>query len=230
LEGADDGSYHTLYDTYEHFTTWQDPGLAYGAALAKVTGRATLRLANAPRLPFEFRGLADNIALYVAELEELADTRREETARVNQMLDEGVYAAALDPGKSLRPPRREEPVPYFDFAPLKNALQRLLLAADALDKAAATQPATSVEANHLLYTSERLLTLEVGLEGRPWFKHFIYAPGFYTGYGVKTIPGVREAIEEREYASVDSQIETAASVLDRMSERVELLAGEFNKD
>ena len=76
---ANDGSYHTLYDTYEHYTTFQDPGLEYGATLAKVTGRAALRLANAPRLPFEFKGLADNIALYVGELEELADSMREET-------------------------------------------------------------------------------------------------------------------------------------------------------
>ena len=215
------GSYHTLYDTYEHFTTWNDPGLVYGETLPKVTGRATLRLANAQRLPFEFLGLADNIALYVSELEELADTMREETAKTNELIDSGAWAAALDPNKSLGAPARHEPVPHFGFAPLKNALERLQTAATAYDAAAKASTVTSEEINNLLYTSERLLTRDEGLEGRPWYKHHIYAPGFYTGYGVKTIPGVREAIEQREYEKVEPQIEIAASVLNNMAERIE---------
>jgi N-acetylated-alpha-linked acidic dipeptidase len=76
----------------------------------------------------------------------------------------------------------------------------------------------------LLFSSERLLTRDAGLEGRPWYKHYIYAPGFYTGYGVKTIPAVREAIEQREYAMVDPQIEVAADVLNGMAERIERLS------
>ena len=215
------GSYHTLYDTYEHFTTWNDPGLVYGETLPKVTGRATLRLANAQRLPFEFLGLADNIALYVSELEELADTMREETAKTNELIDSGAWAAALDPNKSLGAPARHEPVPHFGFAPLKNALERLQTAATAYDAAAKSSTVTSEEINNLLYTSERLLTRDEGLDGRPWYKHHIYAPGFYTGYGVKTIPGVREAIEQREYEKVEPQIEIAASVLNNMAERIE---------
>jgi len=215
------GSYHTLYDTYEHFTTWNDPGLTYSATLPKVTGRATLRLANAQRLPFEFTGFADNIALYVSELEELADTMRDETAKNNELIDSGVYAAALDPDKSLGAPVRHEPVPHFGFAPLKNALERLQAAAIAFDTAAETSTVTSEEINNLLYTSERLLTRDEGLEGRTWYKHHIYAPGFYTGYGVKTIPGVREAIEQREYEKVGPQVEIAAGVLNAMAERIE---------
>ena len=220
---ADGGSYHTLYDTYENHTTWNDPGLVYGATLPKVTGRATLRLANAPRLPFEFTGFADNVALYVSELEELADGMREETATNSELIDSGAYAAALDPNKSLGAPARHEPVPHFGFAPLKNALARLQTAAMAFDAAAKTSTVTSEEINNLLYTSERLLTRDEGLEGRPWYKHHIYAPGFYTGYGVKTIPGVREAIEQREYEKVEPQIEIAAGVLNNMAERIEQL-------
>jgi len=220
---ASGGSYHTLYDTYEHFTTWNDPGLTYSATLPKVTGRATLRLANAQRLPFEFTGFADNIALYVTELEELADTMRDETAKNNELIDSGVYAAALDPDRSFGAPVRHEPVPHFGFAPLKNALARLQSAATAFDAAAENSTVTSVEINNLLYTSERLLTRDEGLEGRAWYKHHIYAPGFYTGYGVKTIPGVREAIEQREYEKVEPQVEIAAGVLNDMAERVEQL-------
>ncbi len=218
---ADGGSYHTLYDTYEHHTTWNDPGLIFGETLPKVTGRATLRLANAQRLPFEFTGLADNIALYVSELEELADTMRDATAKNNELIDSGAWAAALDPEKSLGAPARHEPVPHFGFAPLKNALARLQTAAMAFDAAAKTSTVTSEEINNLLYTSERLLTRDEGLDGRPWYKHHIYAPGFYTGYGVNTIPGVRVAIEQREYEKVEPQIEIAAGVLNNMAERIE---------
>ncbi len=220
---ADGGSYHTLYDTYEHYTTWSDPGLVYGATLAKVTGRASLRLANAPRLPFEFLAFADNVALYVTELKELAEDMRKETEETRQMINDGIYAAALDPNKTLGPPAVEAPVPHFNFAPLENALDRLQAAASSFDAAAKQHDTASAEINQLLYTSERLLTLDAGLEGRPWYKHHIYAPGFYTGYGVKTIPGVREAIEQREYETVEPQIEVAAGVLNLMSERIELL-------
>jgi N-acetylated-alpha-linked acidic dipeptidase len=224
---ANDGSYHTLYDTYEHYTTFQDPGHLYGATLAKVTGRASLRLANAPRLPFEFKGFADNVALYVSELEELADSMRKETAETAKLLDDGTYAAAINPYKSINVPVRKAPVPHFNFAPLKNALDRLQKAADRYDELAAGAAGAAADINRLLFTSERLLTRDAGLDGRPWYKHHIYAPGYYTGYGVKTIPGVREAIEEREYDKVAPQIAIAAAVLEDMAARIESINEEI---
>ena len=224
---ASDGSYHTIYDTYEHYTTFRDPGLVYGATLAKVTGRATLRLANAGRLPFEFSGFADNIALYVDELEELAEGMRKSTEENNRLVEDGTYAAALDPNKSLGPPAVKTPVPYFNFAPLRNALARLESAAASFEEAAGTGGVSSEEINRLLYTSERLLTRDAGLEGREWYKPHIYAPGFYTGYGVKTIPGVREAIEQREYEKVGPQIAIAAAVIESMADRIETLAAKL---
>jgi N-acetylated-alpha-linked acidic dipeptidase len=225
---AADGSYHTLYDTYEHYMKFRDPGLVYGATLAKVTARATLRLANAPRLPFEFKGFADNVALYVSELEELADNMRSTTEETNQLITDGIYTAALDPTKTFGPPIAKEPVPHFNFAPLKNALARLVHAAGEFDNVAMSASASTEEINRLLYTSERLLTRDAGLDGREWYKHHIYAPGFYTGYGVKTIPGVREAIEQRDYDKVEPQIATAADVLNAMADRVELLSARLN--
>lgn len=219
-EGAS-GSYHTLYDTFEHYTTWRDPGLHYGAALSKVAGRATLRLANAPLLPFEFEGFTDNVAMYIDELEALADDLRKETASQNQQIEDGLYALALDPTGPLGPPTTKPKVPYFSFAPLRNALERLQAAAQAYDAAVADSGRSSRTINELLYTSERLLTRDQGLSGRPWYKHHIYAPGFYTGYGVKTIPGVREAIEQRQYDAVAPQVDIAAAVLLRMAERIE---------
>ncbi len=219
---GESGSYHTLYDTYLHYTTWRDPGLAYGVALAQVTGRATLRLANAPRLPFEFTGLADNVALYVSELEELARTMREATVRQNRLIEEGAFELALDPRKALRPPNPQPEVPYFNFAPLKNAVERLRRAAEAYAEAA-EDAAASPELNRLLYTSERVLTRREGLSGRPWYRHHVYAPGFYTGYGVKTLPGVREAIEQREFEAVEGEIANAAEVLNAMAARIETI-------
>jgi N-acetylated-alpha-linked acidic dipeptidase len=222
------GSYHTLYDTYEHYTTWRDPALAYGVALSQVAGRATLRLANAPRLPFGFLELADSIELYISELEELAKTMREETERINRLIENGAYALALDPLKQLGPPKRQEPVPHFNFAPLKNALDRLQTAADVYrEKAAPSEPSPDI--NRLLYTSERLLTRDAGLDGRPWYKHHIYAPGFYTGYGVKTIPGVREAIEQRQYDAVAPQVAIAAEVLNAMADRIETISEKLDQ-
>jgi N-acetylated-alpha-linked acidic dipeptidase len=227
---AADGSYHTLYDTYEHYMKFRDPGLTYGAVLAKVTGRATLRLANAPRLPFEFKGLADNVALYVDEIEALADGMRSDTDRTNQLIADGTYAVAMNPSKSFGPPLAKAPVPHFNFAPLKNALGRLQAAADDFDAAAASSSSSTEEINELLYTSERLLTRDAGLDGREWYKHHIYAPGFYTGYGVKTIPGVREAIEQRSFEKVEPQIMIAAEVLNAIAERIENLTTMLDGD
>ena len=220
---GNDGSYHTAYDTYEHYSRFRDPGLTYTSTLSKVMARATLRLANAPRLPFEFRGLADNIALYVGELEALADAMRADTEKENALIADGIYRLALNPNSTFGPPTPRDPVPHFNFAPLKNALQRLEDAADAFDDATADASVPDAELNRLLYTSERLLTRDEGLDGRDWYKHHIYAPGFYTGYGVKTIPGVREAIEQRDYDKVLPQINIAADVIDGIAAHVEML-------
>ena len=214
------GSYHTMYDTYEHYTKWIDPGLVYGRTLAQFAGRATLRLANAPRLPFDFQGFTDNVASYIDEIEALADGMRDKTATDNQDIREGIYGIILDPTKSFGPPLPKPEVPHFNFAPLKNALARLKNSADAYQILATSGAPASAHHNYLLYTSERELIREEGLTGRPWYKHHIYAPGFYTGYGVKTIPGVREAIEQRQYDQVAGQIEIAADVLTSLTLRL----------
>ncbi|MCH2355379.1 MAG: M28 family peptidase [Pseudomonadales bacterium] len=220
------GSYHTLYDTYEHYSKYRDPGMSYGVALAKVAGRVTMRLAYASRLPFEFTALADNISLYIDQIEELADNMREETLETNARIESGVYNLALDPTRTLGPPTPKPEVPYFNFAPLKNALAELESESSSYASWVQGGAAATAQENNLLYTSERELTRDDGLPGRPWFTHHIYAPGFYTGYGVKTIPGVREAIEQRQYELVAAEIEVAADVIRAMAARVRQLAAE----
>lgn len=106
-------------------------------------------------------------------------------------------------------------------------MRRLSEAARTYSKAVASGARPSETINELLYTSEWLLTLDAGLEGRPWYKHHIYAPGFYTGYGLKTIPAVREAIEQRNFAAVEPQVDIAARVLDGIAERIETLTEMF---
>jgi N-acetylated-alpha-linked acidic dipeptidase len=220
-----DGSYHTLYDTYEHYTTWRDPGLIYGVSLAQVAGRATLRLANSERLPFEFKGFADNIDLYVNELEDLADTMREDISKQNSWIIDGTYAAVLDPTKTIVPPKTKDSVPHFNFSPLKNALARLMDSAVDFEDSVNMNKQTTEEVNNLLYTVERLMVRDEGLPGRGWYKHYIYAPGFYTGYGVKTIPAVREAIEQREYDQVEKQIKLSAEVIEKIASRIDEIVG-----
>jgi|TARA_B110000438_G_scaffold160090_1_gene153307 N-acetylated-alpha-linked acidic dipeptidase len=220
---ARDGSYHTLYDTYEHYTTWRDPNLTYGVSLAQVAGRATLRLANSERLPFEFKGFADNIDLYISELENLADKMRADTESENSMIIDGTYSAALDPTKTISPPTIKDSVPYFNFSPLKNALAKLMESATNFETVGRINKKTTKDINNLLYTIERLMIRDEGLPKREWYKHYIYAPGFYTGYGVKTIPAVREAIEQREYDQVEKQIMLSAEVIENITSRINVI-------
>ena len=225
---GESGSYHTLYDTFEHYERFVDPGHVYGVVLAKVTGRATLRMANARLLPFDLADLAATIKRYVTEVEELADNQREETARVNALLENGEYAAALDPTKALKPPPVRDAVPHFNFAPVHNALARLDEALSGVTLTPDLDPAVLSQVNPLLYTAERTLIHEQGLPGRPWFRHQLYAPGFYTGYGAKTLPWIRESIEQRKYDQVAPGVDALAAALNALAEqmeRIKALAG-----
>ena len=215
------GSYHTLYDTMEHFERFVDPGHVYGVVLAQVTGRSTLRMANAQLLPFDFTDLASTIKRYVAEVEQLADMQRAETARVNKLVENGEFKAALDPTKALRPPPLREAVPHFNFTPLHNALARLDAALAETTLSPDLDKATLTEINTALYTAERVLLREEGLPGRPWYRHQVYAPGRYTGYGAKTLPWIREAIEQRRYNQVAPGVTTLATSLNALAERME---------
>ncbi len=218
---GDYGQYHSIYDSFDHYRRFMDPGFPYGVALAQVGGRLVLRLAQADVLPFTFGPLAATVAGYLEEVEKLAAEMREETATENRRIEEGVYARAWDPRETWVVPSPKEPVPHLEFAPLRNAVAALEEAAKRYDEALAAKgdataelsPGAAAELDRRLYRTERALTRGEGLPGRPWYVHHVYAPGFYTGYGVKTLPGVREAIEQREWVEADEQIVIAAEVL-----------------
>jgi N-acetylated-alpha-linked acidic dipeptidase len=223
------GQYHSIYDSFDHYVRFMDPDFAYGGALAKVGGRAVLRLAQAELLPFEFTAVADAVTGYVEELEALTKRLRSETERHNQALERGAFEAVAPPDETRVTPARKQPVPYLNFAPLHNAATRLRLAAKDYDRALeaagpAASPETCRATNAVLLRTERALTRPEGLTGRPWFRHYLYAPGFYTGYGVKTLPLAREAIEQRRFNDAEAGIATTAEVLQALSAEVERAA------
>src|SRR5262245_46695254 len=122
--GGEDGggSYHSIYDSFDHYTRFGDPGLVYGIVLAKVCGHATLRLANADTLPFEFTNFAETVGGYATEVMRLADTMREETRATNQVISNGMLKAVQDPTETFVVPQEKAPVPFLNFAPLQNAI------------------------------------------------------------------------------------------------------------
>jgi N-acetylated-alpha-linked acidic dipeptidase len=218
------GEYHTMYDSYEMYKRFKDPEFEYGIALTKVAGRMSLRLANAEVLPFEFQHFANTVSGYVDEVIKLAEDLRKETEKENKLIKDGTYALAADPKEIYIVSKAKEDVPYFNFAPLQNALIELKTQATAFEKIAPNSlksGAKMKELNLLLKNMEHALTRSHGLPKRPWYQHHIYAPGFYTGYGVKTLPGVREAIEQREFEEVNEQIEILGEVLQLFSKNIE---------
>lgn len=219
------GSYHSTYDSFDHYTRFGDPTFEYGVALAKTAGRATLRLANAEVLPFKYANLSNKVDQYLGEVKKLADDMRRETDRTNELLAQNAYTLAADPTETWVPPEKKDPVPFFNFAPLENAAKRLDEVSAAYDAAlaksmgaAGMDAATARRLNTLLQGLEQRLTREDGLPRRPWFRHQIYAPGFWTGYGVKTLPGVREGIEQREWGEVATYTDEIAAALNRLSD------------
>jgi N-acetylated-alpha-linked acidic dipeptidase len=231
--GEDDGGiYHSIYDDFYWFTHFSDTSFVYGRALAQTTGVAVMRLANADLLPYTFTNLAETAKGYATELQELRDARNDQIRETNRSIDDGVYAAVNDPRDPLVPPARRTPPPQFNFAPMLNALDSLSSAARRYDRAAMRVSQTSSTANlksinERLVKAERALTSDDGLKGRSWYKHLLYAPGFYTGYGVKTVPAVREAIEQGQWADVDNEIARVAAALNREATLVSQLASEL---
>ena len=205
------GQYHSIYDSFDHYTRFMDPDFSYGVALAKTAGRLSLRLAQADVLPLDFAPLVAALETYVKEVRALADAERDETEDRRRDLEDGAYAAWFPPHETRVAPPRLDPVPHLNFAPLENGLERVRAAAAAYGRARDARAGRPLEAdatrelNAILRSAERALTREEGLPGRPWYRHQVYAPGRYTGYGVKTLPAVREAIELRDWREAEAQ-------------------------
>ena len=226
--GEDEGGdYHSIYDSYDDYVRFKDSSFVYGVALAQTAGRAALRLANAEVLPFDFTNLSKVIGQYETEVKQLAEQLREKYTTDNLLLTQNSYKLAADPKEKFITPVAKPEVPAFDFSGFDAALKKLQQASvkvNAQTSAALSDPKLAQKLNAAVYQAEKSLLIEQGLPKRPWYRHSIYAPGFYTGYGVKTLPGVREAIEQNNWAEAKQQIETVTQTINKLSENLENLA------
>jgi N-acetylated-alpha-linked acidic dipeptidase len=232
--GGEDGGgiYHSIYDDFYWFTHFSDTDFVYGRALAQTAGTAVMRLADAELLPYDFDDFTDTIRGYIEEISKLAREQRDQIVERNRQIEAGVFAATADPREKTVPPPREAVPPFLNFAPLENGLAALDRATGLYDQAlarAALAGAAVRDANARLIGVERALTLDDGLPNRPWFKHQIYAPGLYTGYGVKTLPAVREAIEQKQWQLADRQIVRVGKVLENAAEAIQGATAELTR-
>ena len=233
--GEDDGGiYHSIYDDFYWFTHFSDKDFIYGRALSQTVGTMVLRFADADVLPYDFADFADTIHKYSDELKKLLKDKQEQIHDRNQDIDDGVYSAVSDPRRPTVAPPKEEVPPFLNFAPLDNAQnaldrssQRYSKALKSFNGAGGSQQLQAL--NAILLQAERKLTNPDGLPRRPWFKHLIYAPGFYTGYGAKTLPGVREGIEDKRYEEANKEIVRVAKALQDYADAIDSAAADLEK-
>jgi N-acetylated-alpha-linked acidic dipeptidase len=226
------GIYHSVYDTYTWYERFSDTSFVYGRALAQTVGTMVMRLANADVLPYEFGNLAETVRGYARELKDLRESIASEVAERNRQIDDGVIAATIDPREKQEIPKVQSLPPNLDFSDLDNAVDSLTRVAGRYEKAFATAlaagrasngaaaPERYAEANRMLAQTERQLTSQDGLPTRPWFRHLLYAPGLYTGYGVKTLPAAREAIEQKQWAEAEREMARIAQALERTAAHI----------
>jgi N-acetylated-alpha-linked acidic dipeptidase len=232
---GDSGIYHSIYDDFYWYTHFGDTDFVYERALSQTIGIAAMRLADADLLPFEFTDFADTIDRYRKDLKKLADKERNDAIERNTEIEEGVYSATNDPRHPTVAPPHEDVPPHLNFAPLDNSADALAQGAkryqSALQKAwnEGLPAATLQDLNQKLMESEHRLTTDEGLLRRPWYKQMIDAPGIYSGYGAKTIPGVREAIEQKQWDEANSEIVRIAKVLNNETALIDSCAAELEQ-
>ena len=224
-EDQSGGSYHSIYDSFYHVMHFDDPGLAYGAALSKLVGRVVLRASDTPRIPAHYSDLASDVSRTLAEVLKLAADQRERDRALADLRREGDFKLASAPYDPTIAPPDKGITPLIDMLPLQNASDHLTRAATAADAMLAREdqlpPATQARINGALLGIDQLLLDPQGLPGRTWYKNLITAPGMLTGYGAKTLPGVREAIEQRRWDDARTYVGRTAAVIEAYARRLD---------
>ncbi|NYE29596.1 N-acetylated-alpha-linked acidic dipeptidase [Rhodanobacter sp. K2T2] len=231
------GIYHSQYDSFDHYVRFGDPTFEYGVALSKVVGHIVLRSADADVVPMRFGDFNATLDRYVYELHQLVDKTRKDTDAQHKLLDAHAFTLDADPTRPVLPPERDSDVPAINLAPLDQAAQQLARSAQAFETAydKRADAGFDLSAKQLRELSARMghmeqaLTDPNGLPTRPWFKHMIYAPGMLTGYGVKTLPGVREALEARRWDEANQYAVITAKVIDGYRTQLDQLTAMLNK-
>ena len=224
-EGGGGGSYHSAYDSFYHVTKFDDPGLVYGAVLSKMVGRLVLRAADSPRVPARYGDFATTVSRYVSEVKKLGTDQRDKDRALRDLTRDDVFKLASHPDDPTIAPEAKGVTPLIDMLVLEDAADRLARSAHTADatieRMATLPPAAQARVLTLLRDIDQLLVDRVGLPGRPWFRNLIYAPGTLTGYGAKTLPGVREAIEQRRFADATAYLTRTATVLNAYADRLD---------
>ncbi len=222
------GSYHSAYDTFYHVMHFDDPGLAYGGALSKLVGRLVLRASDGPRVPAHYSDFAHAVSRYVDEVMKLADDQREKDRTLVDLRREGDFKLSSEPYDPVIAPADKGITPLIDMLPLESAADHLKRAAAAADGVIGREDklpaATQARINAGLSNIDQLLLDPQGLPGRPWYRNLIYAPGTLTGYGAKTLPGVREAIEQRRFDDARAYVQRTAAVIENYANRLDEVA------
>ena len=233
----DADQYHSIYDDFYWYTHFVDTDFSYGRALAQTGGTSIMRLADADLLPYDYSALADTISKYVKDLEKLLKDKQDEFAERNRQLEEGVFTAIADPRKTYIPPSRETVPPFLNFAPLDNSVESLQHSAQRYAAAqakwqglhGASTPASLTVLNTDLIQIQRSFLSQAGLPERPWFKHQVYAPGAYTGYGAKPIAAVREYMDQKKWKEAEEQVPAIGKILEEAARRIATAADELDK-
>jgi N-acetylated-alpha-linked acidic dipeptidase len=233
-EGHSGGVYHSRYDTFEHHSRFVDPGFVYDAMLAKTVGRIVLRIADSD-LPLQnASAFANAVSDYLDQVKKLADDDREEAEAQAKLLHDHAFQLAADPTKPSGLPAALDRVPHLEFAVLEDAVDRLKRSAKSYDDALAKNGPhlSSSQVAHvqllMLNIDQTLAPENVGLPGRDWYKNLVYAPGRYTGYEAKTLPGVREAIEDRRWSDANRYAKLTADALNAYSDRLNAATAVLN--
>jgi N-acetylated-alpha-linked acidic dipeptidase len=233
-EGHSGGVYHSRYDTFEHHSRYVDPGFVYDAMLAKTVGRIVLRVADSDLPVQNASAFASAVSEYLDQVKKLADDEREEAETQAKLLHDRAFQLASDPTKPSGLPSALDRVPHLEFATLEDAVDRLKRSAKAYDEALSkngSHLSTSqiAQLQALILTIDQTLAPEVGLPGRRWYKNLVYAPGRFTGYEAKTLPGVREAIEDRRWSDADRYAKLTADALNAYSDRLNAATALLNR-
>ena len=233
----DADAYHSIYDDFYWYTKFVDTDFAYGRVLAQTGGTVVMRLADADLIPYEYNAEAETIGRYVKELEKLLKDKQDEITERNLELTEGLFMATADPRKTSVPPPAEPVPPFMNFAPLKNGVEAIKKSAERYQSAFAKWPAggtdlpaqTAAALNTELVQIQRAFLTERGLPERPWFKHQVYAPGAYTGYGAKPIAAVREYMDQEKWKEAEAQVPIIGQVLENVAAAIGKAADDLEK-
>ena len=225
-EGSSRGVYHSRYDTFDQFVRFGDPGLTYTALLAKTVGHLVIQAADADIPLQRAGGFAAEVTRYLEAAKKLVSDQRNAVSTQAKMFAANAFILAADPTKPAGGPAPLSDVPSIDLGPMEQAVQRLSASAAAYDgayeqNAATLAPAVRKQLVETMQSIDQTLAPSVGLPGRRWYKNLIYAPGRYTGYESKTLPGITEAIEEQRWADANTYSRLTADALNEYSARLD---------